>query len=57
MSPRVVIEFPIEAPPSVRLVCSTLGEEERLVDWITGKAELLELVRRALELAEEARAA
>jgi len=55
--PAVIIEIPVEAAPRVVLSCSTEGEESRVWDWIAAHEELADIVRRALELAQEARAA
>jgi hypothetical protein len=56
-SPTLSIELAIEAAPRLRLCCTNDAEEARLVDWIHSQEGLAELVARALELAEEARAA
>jgi hypothetical protein len=57
-SPAVVIELLVEAKaPRVLVRCMTDGQEARIMDWIRSQDELSELVVRALELAEEARAA
>ena len=56
-APHVVIELPLESAPRVRLVCENAGEEARVIDWVRAHDELAELVVRALELAEEPRAA
>jgi hypothetical protein len=53
-----VIELQVEAKaPRVFLRARTDGEESRITDWIESQDELADLVTRALELAEEARAA
>jgi hypothetical protein len=56
-APVIVIELGLESMPRVRLICENDGEEARVVDWIRAHDGLAELVARALELAEEARAA
>jgi len=55
--PMIMIELAVEAPPRVLLHCMTDGEEARIMDWIRSRDELAELVQRALDLAEEFRAA
>ncbi len=55
--PAVLIELRVEAAPRVLVCCMTEAEETRVVDWIRSHNGLAELVQRALELAEEARAA
>jgi hypothetical protein len=55
-APAVVIELAFEAAPRVFLHCLHELDEARVVDWIRSHDELAELVVRALELAEEARA-
>ena len=57
MTPQIAIVLPVEGAPLVRLEAMNEGEEQRMVDWIDAKPEYGDLVRRALELAEEARAA
>jgi len=57
VTPSVVIELRVEAAPCVRLCCANSSEESRVMDWIGAHEGLAELVRRAVELAEEARAA
>ena len=46
-----------EKAPRVFVRSMTDGEEARITDWIGSQDGLTELVARALELAEEARAA
>jgi len=53
----VVIELAIEDAPRVFSTAATDGQQARLFDWIQANDELRELVQRALELAEEAKAA
>lgn len=53
----LVIEFEVEAAPCVRLVCMNASEELRIFDWLRTRPEYLDLVERAFELAQEARAA
>jgi len=55
--PAVVIELRLEAAPRVLLCCMNDAEQLRVEDWIASHDALAELVQRALELAEEARAA
>jgi hypothetical protein len=56
--PCVVIEVEFERPaPRVRVVCMNSSEEDRLSDWLKSQGELLDLVCRAIELEQEARAA
>jgi hypothetical protein len=56
--PAVVIELLVEERAPRVLVCAmTDGQEARIVDWIRSQDDLADLVQRALELAEEARAA
>jgi hypothetical protein len=55
--PRITIELGLETPPRVLIHCTNDSEQSRVVDWIQAHDELAELVVRALELAEEARAA
>ncbi|MFN2467039.1 MAG: hypothetical protein ABR521_02745 [Gaiellaceae bacterium] len=57
MTPALVIVLAFEAAPRVVADCLSDSEGQRLVDWIESRPELLELVKRALELQEEARAA
>lgn len=57
MAPRVLIEFPIEAAPQVRIICVSGTEERRLLDWILSHDEFAEILGRALELSEQERAA
>jgi hypothetical protein len=56
-APAILIEVPLEAAPRVLLNCMNSSEEDRLTDWIRAHDGLAELVARAIELAEEARAA
>jgi hypothetical protein len=56
-APAVVIELGLESPPRVRLHCLNESEEARVIDWIRAHDGLAELVMRAIDLAEEARAA
>ena len=55
--PAVVILFPLGAAPQVWLDVANGGEEHRLHEWLERHGEYAELVERARELAEEARAA
>lgn len=56
-APALIIRLELEAAPRVLPDCLNGWEEARLDDWIRSKPELAELVERALELAEEAKAA
>jgi hypothetical protein len=56
--PAVLIVLPIEGAPRVIADCMTEGEEQRLTLWLTeARPEYGDLAARALELAEEAKAA
>lgn len=55
--PAVLIELGLESAPRVLIHSMNDSEQARVVDWIQAHGELAELVARALELAEEARAA
>ncbi len=55
--PAIVIAIGVEAAPSVVFCCQNSSEESRLMDWVASHDGLTELVRRAVALAEEARAA
>ena len=55
--PALTILLPFEAEPRVWINALTDAEAARLWDWIAGRDELVELVARALELAETERAA
>jgi hypothetical protein len=55
--PRITIELGLETAPRVLLHSMNDSEETRVLDWVRSHDELAELVARALELAEEARAA
>jgi hypothetical protein len=56
-APAVLIELALESAPRVVIHSMNDSEEARVVDWIRSHDDLAELVVRALELAEEARAA
>jgi hypothetical protein len=56
-TPAITIELGLESAPRVLLHCGSDSEEARVSDWVRSHDELAELVARALELAEEARAA
>lgn len=56
-APAVLIRLAVEARPQVLINCRTEGEAQRLDDWINTHPELAELVLRALDLADEAKAA
>lgn len=55
--PQVTIALGLESAPRVLLHSMNDSEAGRLLDWIRSHDDLAELVNRALELAEEARAA
>jgi hypothetical protein len=56
--PAVVIHIGLESlAPRVLLDCMNQAEEVRLIDWIRSQDGLAVLVQRAIDLAEEARAA
>jgi hypothetical protein len=56
-APAVVIRLELEAPP--RIYCDVMTEAAggRLTDWLASHPDYLELVNRAIELGERARAA
>lgn len=56
-TPGLAIQLRVEAAPVVHFFCLNECEETRVLDWIRSRAELAEIVRLALQLAEEARAA
>lgn len=53
----MVITLELEAAPRVRCSYLTDGGEARMLLWLEGRPELLELIRRAIELESETRAA
>lgn len=56
--PAIVIRFDIEElAPKVLLDAANEGEEHRIVDWVRNQHELAVIVQRAIDAAEEARAA
>jgi hypothetical protein len=55
--PVIVIEFRIESAPRVLIHATTADQEQRVWDWVGAHDEYRELVARALELAEQERAA
>ena len=55
--PSIVITIAVEAQPRVQVFSMSEAEEARVVDWVRSHDGLAELVQRALELAEETRAA
>lgn len=55
--PAVVIRLDLERRPVVFTDTRDEGEQARLSDWINASPDRLRLVRLALELAEERRAA
>lgn len=56
-APAILIELGLESAPRVLIHSINDSEEARLVDWVQAHDGLAELVARALDLAEEARAA
>ena len=57
VTPAMLIEFPVESAPRLYMRAQNEGEERRLNDWLVSHPELTELIERALELAQEQRAA
>jgi hypothetical protein len=57
MHPAVAIILPLESPAEVVYCDLGPGDRERLHAWLEEQPELADLVVRALELAEKARAA
>jgi hypothetical protein len=56
--PAIAIVLKIESmTPEVFLVCENEAQKSRLLDWIRSQDELAILAQRAIDLAEEARAA
>jgi hypothetical protein len=56
-APALIIRLPLEGAPLLVLDCLNGWEEARLYDWLDSRPELAELAARALQLAEEAKAA
>jgi hypothetical protein len=54
--PALVIRFALEQAPVVWIESMRDTDTERLVDWLTAHPRWAPVVRRALELAQEARA-
>jgi len=57
LAPTLEIVLQLESAPQLRMVCANESEQERLLDWIYTNAELRELVRQALDLAQQQPAA
>jgi hypothetical protein len=55
--PAVTILLPLEGAPRLWVDALNDSEERRLWDWVGSRDDLLALVARALELAEETTAA
>jgi hypothetical protein len=55
--PAVIIYLPLEAAPYVVFDYLDDGDSARVADWLDEHPAYLELVERAVRLAEEARAA
>lgn len=55
--PAIVIFIEVEAAPRVLIRANADVEEQRVWDWISAHCEYRALVERALELAEQDRAA
>ena len=55
--PTLSIVLPLEGAPRVWIDSITASEERRLGEWIGSRDDLLALVGRALEIAEEPKAA
>ena len=56
-APSITIRLSIEDRLRLSLDCISESEERRLVDWLSAKPEYLDLITRAIELADEERAA
>jgi hypothetical protein len=52
-APGLVIRIEFEARPRIITDCLNSGEEARLLDWLSGKPKLLELLADAQELMEQ----
>jgi hypothetical protein len=48
--PAVVVTFELEAKPKVRVAATREQDFERLLTWLESQDDLVELVRRAIEL-------
>jgi hypothetical protein len=55
--PSLTILLPFEGAPRIWVDALTDAEAAHLWHWIDSRSDLVELVARALEIAEEARAA
>jgi hypothetical protein len=55
-TPAVVVRVEFEGSPRVRIDAEHEGDVTRLVAWLGARPELLELVRRAWDLEQEAAA-
>jgi hypothetical protein len=53
--PSLTIRLALEAPPVVSFDCLNDGDEARLTDWILSKPELVDLLDRALLIAQRRR--
>ena len=51
--PSIGIRLSLEERPRLAVDYLTKGEEDRLVDWLSAKPEYLDLVTRAIELADQ----
>ena len=56
-APAVVIRLPLEGSLQIRPEWLHESDEARLFDWLEGHPELADLLRHALEVFAEARAA
>ncbi|MGZ4373058.1 MAG: hypothetical protein ACXVRQ_12815 [Gaiellaceae bacterium] len=53
MTPRILIELAIEAPPRVHVETAGGSEPGRLLDWILANPELSDLLHYAVQLQVE----
>jgi hypothetical protein len=51
-SPAIVLTFPLEAAPSIRIDAKSEGEQLRAVDWVRGNPVLAEIVQQVADLRE-----
>jgi hypothetical protein len=55
--PAIIVRFELESEVKVYSDACSPAERERVADWLDQRSEYLDLVRRAIELAESASAA
>ena len=55
--PAVLVRFPFEGAPFIRIDAESAEDEARIRAWVNRKPEYLELIQRACQLAERERAA